>query len=172
MFARGGGGSVLSWDRAPQVVDLRLQKILTLTLTQALLLRGEPRRPLIADDAVIHERVAGVEDQLHLILAVAALTLRDKFYGEYEVVDDRVRVGPGAEVVVALINRIVAVAFMGDDQRLHHLGVLFHEIGDAGIGVYHDFIGQPYLPTTIALLDAQELFAEGPVVVADRHTYR
>ena len=39
----------------------------------------------------------------------------------------------------------------------------------AGIGIEYNFIGEPHVPTLVAVLHAQKMFAEGPVVVIDWH---
>jgi hypothetical protein len=96
----------------------------------------------------------------------------DVIPGEQQVINDRVGAGPGAEQIIALEERVVAIGGMGDDQRLHHRRVLLHEIGDAGIGVDHDLIGQPHLPTPVVLLGQDELLAVGPVLIAERHPHR
>ena len=57
---------------------------------------------------------------------------------------------------------------VGDHQRLHGQGVLFHEIGDAGVGVDHHLVGQAHLAMTIVLLGGDEMLAEGPVAVVHR----
>ena len=77
-------------------------------------------------------------------------------------------VGPLAEQVVALEERIVAVAGMRDDQRLHGHGVFFHEVRDARIGIDHDLVGEPLHAAAVALLVADEFLAVRPVRVADR----
>ncbi len=74
--------------------------------------------------------------------------------------------------VVALEEAVVAVAGVGDHQRLHRQRVLLHQVGDAGIGVDHDLVGQAHLAAAVGLLGRDELLAEGPVVVVDRHADR
>ncbi len=103
---------------------------------------------------------------------MAFLALHDVLLGEHQVVDDRAGVGPGAEQVVALEETVVAVARMGNHQCLHAHGVLFHEVGNAGVGVDHDLVGQPHLATLVVLFGMQELLAVGPVVIAQRHAHR
>ena len=61
---------------------------------------------------------------------------------------------------------------MGNYQCLHAHGVLFHEVGNAGVGVDHDLVGQPHLATFVVLFGMQELLAVGPVVIAQRHAHR
>jgi hypothetical protein len=56
-----------------------------------------------------------------------------------------------------------------DHQGLHGHGVLLHQVGDAGVGVDHDLVGQTHLAALVLLLVDDEVLAEGPVVVADRH---
>ena len=66
----------------------------------------------------------------------------------------------------------MAVTGVGDHQRLHGDGVLLHQVGDAGVGVDHDFVGEAHLAAPVAALHLHELFAERPVVVAHRHAHR
>jgi hypothetical protein len=116
--------------------------------------------------------VAGVEQQLDRLLAVALLAFGDVVAREHQVVEDALGVGPGAEQVVALEEGVVAVGGVRDHQRLHGHGVLFHEVGDAGAGVDDDLVGQPHLAALVALLGGKELLAVGPVVIAHRHADR
>jgi ABC-type uncharacterized transport system ATPase subunit len=73
------------------------------------------------------------------------------------------------EQVVALEEGVVAVGGMGDDQRLHGQRVFLHQVGDARVGVDHDLVGQAHLAALVAVFGRQEVLAEGPVVVIDRH---
>ncbi|MCY1548129.1 hypothetical protein D9M68_842190 [compost metagenome] len=66
----------------------------------------------------------------------------------------------------------MSVAGMGDHQGLHGDGVLFHQVGDARVGVDHDLVGQAHLPTFVILFGAEKVFAIGPVVIAQRHADR
>ena len=157
---------------APQVVDLALQVFLAFLLTATFLLGGDRRRAFVAVHAVVHQRMAGVEQILHRIDAMALFALGDVLPGEYQIVDDGAGIGPAAEQVVALEEGVVAVAGVGDDQRLHAHGVLFHQIGDAGVGVDDDLVGQTHLPALVVLLRVQEVLAVGPMVVTQRHAYR
>jgi hypothetical protein len=81
-------------------------------------------------------------------------------------------VGPHAEQVVALEEAVVAVGGVGDHQRLHGHGVLLHQVGDAGVGVDDDLVGQPHVAALVALLGGDELLAVAPVVVVHRHAHR
>ncbi len=159
-------------DGAPQVVDLALQMLLALLLTQPFLLGGDRVGPLVAVHAVIHQRMAGVENILYRVYAVAILTLIDVLLGKYQVIDDRAGVGPATEQVIALEKRVVAIAGMRNHQGLHGHGVLFHQIGNARIGIDHDLVGQAHLTALVVLLGMQKMFAVGPVVIAQRHAHR
>jgi hypothetical protein len=77
--------------------------------------------------------VAGIEQQLDRVDAVALLAFGDVVLGEHHVVDDGVGVGPGAEQVVALEEGVVAIRRVRDHQRLHGQAVLLHQVGDAGL---------------------------------------
>ena len=129
-------------------------------------------RTLVAIDAVLHQRVARVEDLLDLFDAVAFFALADVLLREHEVVDDRTRVGPRAIQVVVLEERVVAVARMRDDERLHRHRVLFHQIRDARVRVDDDLVRETHVAALVAALRFDEVFAERPVVVAERHADR
>ncbi len=159
-------------ERAPELVHLGLEVGLALLLARALLGEGEPRGPPVAVNAQVHEGVARVQEALHGVLPVALLALGDVVPGEDQVVDDGPGAGPLAEQMVALEEGVVAVGRVGDDQGLHGQGVLLHEVGDAGVGVDDDLVGQAHLPAPVAVLRGQEVLAEGPVVVVDRHAGR
>ncbi|MCY1407995.1 hypothetical protein D9M71_233090 [compost metagenome] len=157
---------------APEVVDLLLQVLLALLLSAPFFFGGNGVGALVAVHPVVHQGVAGVQQVFHRVDAVALLTLGDVLLGEHQVVDDRAGVGPGAEQVVALEEAVVAVAGMGDHQRLHGDGVFLHQVGDAGIGVDHDLVGQAHLAPRIAFFGGEEVLAVGPVVIADGHADR
>src|SRR5690554_534071 len=155
----------------PQFVQVTLNILFPCLLTFTFFGGGEGSGSFVAVDAVVHQRVAGVQQLLHLFYAMFLFTAADVVLGEQQVVDNGAGIGPGAEQVVALEERVVAVAGMCDHQGLHGDGVLFHQIGDAGVGVDHDLIGQPHAATGIVLLGLDKLFAERPVVVVQRHAH-
>ena len=74
------------------------------------------------------------------------------------------------EQIVALEERVVPVAGVRDHQRLHHEGVLLHQIGDAGAGIDDDLVGQALIALAVGLLVADEGLAVGPVRIAQRQT--
>ncbi|MCY1308280.1 hypothetical protein D9M70_582740 [compost metagenome] len=67
---------------------------------------------------------------------------------------------------------IVAERGMRRDQRLHRHRVFFHEIGDAGVGIDHQLIGEAAVPLAIVVLLIGEALAEGPMLVHERHADR
>ncbi|MCY1344260.1 hypothetical protein D9M69_302920 [compost metagenome] len=157
---------------APEVVDLFLQVFFAVLLPAPFLLGGDGVGAFVAVDAVVHQGMAGVQQVLHRVDAVALLALVDVLLGEYQVVDDGAGVGPGAEQVVALEEAVVAVAGMGDHQGLHGDGVFLHQVGDAGVGIDDDLVGQAHLAAGVAFLGGEEVLAVGPVMVAERHPHR
>ncbi len=76
--------------------------------------------------------------------------------------------GPLLEQVVILEEAVVAVAGVRDYQYLHRQGVLLHQIGDAGVRIDDDFVGEPLHALAVALLVGDEILAEGPVRIAHR----
>jgi len=61
---------------------------------------------------------------------------------------------------------------MGDHQCLHGHAVLFHQVGNAGIGIDHDLVGQPHVAALVALFRAEKLLTVRPVMVVHRHPDR
>ncbi len=168
----GGSGGVLVGARrqgAPQIVDLLLGVGLALAPSAQLLRQALAAGAAVAVDAVVGQRVAGVEVLLDLGQAVALLAFGDVVLGVDEVVDDRRRVGPHAKQVVALEEAVVAVGGVGDDQGLHRQRVLLHQVGDAGVAVDDDLVGQPHVAALVVALGGDELLAVAPVAVVDRH---
>ena len=162
----------LARQGAPQVVDLLLQVVLALLAPRLFLAQRQPLRAAVAVDAVVHQRMAGVEQVLDRPDAVALLAFADVVPRVDQVVDDRRRIGPHLEQVVALEEAVVAVGRMGDHQGLHGHGVFFHQVGDAGIGVDDDLVGQAHVAAAVVLLGGDELLAVGPVAVDHRHAHR
>ena len=89
--------------------------------------------------------------------------------GQHHDIDDGLGIRPGFEQLVVLEEGIVAVAGVSNDQRLHGQGVLLHQVGDAGVGVENDLIGKAHATPAVVALHAEEVLAEGPVMVVDRH---
>ena len=157
---------------APQFVHLGLEIFLPLAAARLLLGQGQLIGPLVAIHPVVHQGMAGIQQFLDLVHAVTLLALGDVVARVDQVIDDGRGVSPGAEQVVALEKGVVPVRGMGNHQGLHRHGVFFHEIGDAGIGVDDDLVGQAHLPPAVGLLGHQEVLAEGPVMVVHRHAHR
>jgi hypothetical protein len=130
------------------------------------------RRALVAIDAVIHQRMAGIEQQLDFLITMALLALGDVGAGKDQIVDDGIGAGPGAKQVIALEEAVVPITGVRNHQRLHRQRVLLHQVRDAGVGIDHDLVGKPHLPAPIGLLGGDELFTKGPMVVVDRQTDR
>ena len=159
-------------QRAPQVVDLLLRVGLALLALGQLLRERLAARAAVAVDAVVHQRMAAVEEKLDGVDAVALLAGGDIVLGVDEVVDDRRRIRPHPEQVVALEEAVVAVGGMRDHQRLHRHRVLLHQVADAGVGVDDDLVGQAHVAAAIVLLGRDELLAVAPVTVVHRHADR
>ena len=159
-------------QRAPDVVDLGLGVGQAVVAPRQLLGERELARPVVAVDAVVLQRMAAVERVLDLLHAVLLLALGDVVPGVDQVVDDRRRVGPEAEQVVALEEAVVAVGRVGDHQRLHRGRVLLHQVADAGVGIDDDLVGQAHLAAAVAALVGDELLAVAPVPVVHRHADR
>ena len=168
-FFNGGGALLLGGQGAPQVVDLALQVFGALPLAGEFFIQRQLGGALVAVDADVHQGVAGVEEELDLFFAVALLAFGEVVAGEDQVINDGVGVGPLAEEVVAFEETVVAIGGMGDHQGLHRHGVFFHEVGDAGVGVDDDLVGEAHLAAPVAFFGLQEALAEGPVVVIDGH---
>ena len=100
------------------------------------------------------------------------LAFHDVAAREHEVVEDRLGIGPLPEQVIALEERIVTVAGVRDDERLRRHRVLFHQVGDTGLGVDDDLVRESLHAAPVRLLVADELLAVRPVRIADRQTAR
>ena len=158
-------------QRAPHVVDLRLRIGLAVLALGQFLRQALAAGAAVAVDAVVLQRVAAVEEALHRVQAVALLAFGDVVLGVDQVVDDRRRIGPHAEQVVALEEAVVAVGGMRDDQRLHRHRVLLHQVADAGVAVDDDLVGQAHVAALVVLLGGDELLAVAPVAVVHRHAH-
>ena len=73
---------------------------------------------------------------------VPLLAFGDEAAGEGEIIENAVRVRPLPEQMIGAEKVVVAEAGVRDHQRLHRHGVLLHQIGDAGVGVDDDLIGE------------------------------
>jgi hypothetical protein len=100
--------------------------------------------------------VAGVEQFLNFIYPIAFFAFGDVFTGENQIIDYRAGIRPAAEKIVILEKRVMPVAGMGHNQRLHGNGVLFHQISDTRVGVNDDFIRQPLLSVFVQPLGFNE----------------
>ena len=156
----------------PQIVQMTLYVFFPVLLTLTFFGGGERAWAFVAVDSIVHQRVTGIQQLFHLFNAMLLLATSDVVLGEQQVVDDGAGIGPGSEQVVALEKGVVTIASVSDHQRLHGDGVFLHQIRDAGVGVDHDFIGQPHAATGIVLLGLHKLLAERPVVVVQRHADR
>ena len=111
---------------APQHVHLALQILFAAFLPGLLLLQGDFLRTFVAVNAVVHQRVTGVEQFFHFVHAVAFFAVGNVFTGEDQVIDDGAGIRPAAEQIVILEKGVMPVAGVRHHQRLHGNGVLFH----------------------------------------------
>ncbi len=136
------------------------------------LLRQAGAPTAVAVDALVHQGVGRVQDPLDGRDSVLLLAGGDIALGEAEVVQDAGGVGLFLEQIVVLEEVVMAESRVRDDQRLHGHGVLFHEVGDAGVGVDHDLVGEARIALAVERLVAGEALPERPVVIEDRHADR
>ncbi len=153
----------------PQLVDLSLQIIFPRLLTPFLLCHRDLLGTLVAIHPEVHQGMAGVEQLLHRFDTMLLFTLGDVVLGEQQVVDDGGGIGPRLEQIVVLEEGVVAVAGVGHHQCLHRHGVLLHQVGDAGIRVDDDLVGQSHLAALVVALGMDKALAERPVLIADGH---
>lgn len=83
-----------------------LQILFPAFLPRFLLLQRDFLRTFIAVDAVVHQRVAGVEQFLYFVDAIALFALGDVLTGKDQIVDDRAGVGPAAKQIVIFKNEL------------------------------------------------------------------
>src|SRR4028119_1092651 len=57
---------------------------------------------------------------------------------------------------------------VGDHNRLQGRGVLLHHVGDAGVGVDDDLVGEAAQPLSVKRLVVREMLAERQVPVEER----
>ena len=119
-----------------------------------------------------HQRMRSVKQRLDLVDAVAFLALGDEVPGIFEIVEDPGGIGPLPEQMVGLEEVVVPERSVRHHQRLHRHGVFLHAIADAGIGIDDDFIGETHLALAVVPLVGNEMLAEGPVAVHQRHANR
>ena len=154
---------------APDVVDLRLRMLQPILAAHEFFGERELARPAVAVDAVVLQSVTTVEQLFDRPEAVLFFALGDVVLRVDEVVDDRRRIGPELEEVVAFEEAVVAVGGVRDHERLHGGRVLLHQVADAGVGVDDDLVGQAHLSALVVLLVRDELLAIAPVAVIHRH---
>ena len=126
-------------------------------------------RAFVTVNAVVHQRMTGVEQLFDFIHAVTLFTLGYIVSREDQVIDNGTGIRPASEQVVVFEEGVVSVAGMRHHQRLHGDGVLLHQIRDTRIGVDNDLIGQPLLTMLIQALGFNKLFTKRPVRIVDRH---
>lgn len=126
-------------------------------MSRFLFLQRDFLRALIAIDAVIHQRVAGVEQFFYFIHSVAFFTAGNVISGENQIIDDRTGIRPAPEEIIIFKKGVVAVTGVRHDQRLHGDGIFFHQVGNAGIRVDHNFISQSLLTMLIQTFRLNEL---------------
>ncbi len=131
-------------------------------------LRGT-RRPPVPEHPLLHQRMCGIEYPFDGGRAVALFALRNEPLGEFEIAKNGARIRPLPEEIVVLEEMIVAEGGVRDHQRLQRHGVFLHQVGDAGVGVDDQLIGEPAAAFSIQIFLAQEVLAEGPVLVHQRH---
>ena len=163
-------------DLGQRAIDVVVGRLLVRPAARRplLLALGDVARPRaqIAADALVHQRVGGIEHALDRLLAVALLALGHVGLGEGQIVDDVVGLGPELELVVVLEEVVVAVGGVRQHQRLHGHGVLLHDVVDAGVGVDDELVGEAAHAALVVGLVAREALAERPVPVHQRHADR
>ena len=116
--------------------------------------------------------MGGVEHGFHRGDAVLLLAAGDVPLGEIEIAQDRVGVGPLPEQIVVLEEMVVPEGRMRRHQGLQGHGVLFHQIDDAGVGIDDDLIGEAAAALAVVQFVMEEVLAEGPVAIHQRHADR
>ena len=155
--------------RAPQVAVGRLLVVEPLATARLILGKFQLVGAAIAEHALILQRVRGVEHRLHRLLAMLLLAFRDVALGEFEIIENAVRVGPLLEQIVVLEEVVMAERRVRQHQRLHRHGVLLHVIADARVGVDDDLVGERLIALAIEHLVAHEPLAERPMRIHQRH---
>jgi hypothetical protein len=89
--------------------------------------------------------MAGVQQLLHGVEAIAFFALRHIVARIDQIVDDAARVGPHAKQIVVLEEAVVPIGRVSNHQGLHGRAVLLHQIADARVGIDDDLIGQSHM---------------------------
>src|SRR5574338_635289 len=158
----------LDGQRAPQFIDLTLQVFFAIALPKLFLGQGKFGRALVSIHADIHQCVARIEEQLRFFLAIALLAFGDVVPREDEVIDDGVRIGPGAEHVITLEEAVVPIGRMGDNKGLHRQGIFLHQISNAGVRVDGAYLMEKSLSVDNLFL-FMVVFAQLQVPPAEQH---
>ena len=113
-----------------------------------------------------------VEDLLHRRNAMPFLAARDVALGEVQVAQDRSGVGPLLEQVVVLEEMVVAERGVRGHQGLHGHGVFLHQVDDARVGVDDELVGKAAPALPVEVIFEEEVLAERPVAIHQRHADR
>ena len=114
----------------------------------------------------------GVEDLFHRRGAMALLALDDIALGKIQIIKDRLGIGPLLEQIVVLEEMIVPEGGVRHHQGLHGHGVFFHVVAYAGVGIDYEFVCEAHVALAVQLLLADEVLAERPMLIHQRHADR
>ena len=126
----------------------------------------------VAVDAVILQRMRGVENALDRLGPVPFLAFGDIIAGKAQIVEDAVGIGPLPEQIVVLEEMVMAERGMRHDQRLHRHGILFHDVADARVRIDDDLVGQALQPLAVERLVKGKALAEAPMPIHQRQADR
>src|ERR1700738_787100 len=119
----------------------------------------------IAVDAVVLQRVGGIEHPLDRLGPVSFLAFLDVIASKTQVIEDAVGVGPLSKQVIVLKKMIMAESGMRYYQRLHRHGIFFHDVADARIGVDDNLVREPLQPLAIKGCEIGKTLAETPMAL-------
>ena len=151
--------------------DLVIRGLLVFAPLIGLIALLRNRRPLgwMTADTLVHQRMSAVEHRFDGLDTVLFLALGHVLLGEGQIVEDRGGIGPLFEQVIVLEEVIVPHGGVRHYKRLHRHGIFFHDVVDAGIGIYHQLISERPAALTVHALFTREMFAERPVPIHVRH---
>ncbi len=79
---------LFAWQGAPQRIDLALQILFPAFLPRFLFLQRNLLRAFIAIDAIVHQRMTGIQQPLDLLHAITLFAIRDVVTREQQVIDN------------------------------------------------------------------------------------
>src|SRR5215471_21543599 len=131
--------------------------------TTALLGEVRLRAMRVAVDAMVLQRVSGVEHPLNRLHTMPLFAFLDIVACEAQVIENPVRIGPLPKEIIVLEEMIVPERGMRNYQSLHRHGILFHDIADTRVRVDDDLVGKALQAPAVEGFVIRKPLAEAPM---------